>query len=111
MEGERSDNVDAPSPSLVGQRVGAYDLVQEVGRGGMATVYVANDARHNRRVALKVLDQRIASALGHDRFLREIPHCSEPNAPEHRSNARLGAGGRATVLRHASGSRRSFARA
>lgn len=72
MEGERSDNVDASTPSLVGQRVGVYDLVQEVGRGGMATVYVANDARHNRRVALKVLDQRISAALGHDRFLREI---------------------------------------
>jgi len=72
MEGERWDNVDAPSPSLVGQRVGVYDVVQEIGRGGMATVYVAHDGRHNRSVALKVLDQRISSALGPDRFLREI---------------------------------------
>jgi serine/threonine-protein kinase len=58
--------------SLVGQRVGVYDIVQEVGHGGMATVYVADDKRHGRRIALKVLDQRLAASLGTERFLREI---------------------------------------
>lgn len=63
---------EAARPSLAGQRLGAYEIVQEIGHGGMATVYAATDARHNRRVALKVLDQHISSSLGPDRFLREI---------------------------------------
>src|SRR5437016_11995230 len=45
---------------------------RELGRGGMATVYLARDVRHERRVALKVLRPEIAAALGPERFLREI---------------------------------------
>src|SRR5438132_669445 len=49
-----------------------YDLDREVGRGGMATVYLAQDVRHHRSVAVKVLHPELALSLGSDRFLREI---------------------------------------
>ena len=49
-----------------------YRVEREVGRGAMATVYVAQDLKHDRRVAMKVLHPSLAAALGHERFLREI---------------------------------------
>src|SRR5713226_10431079 len=49
-----------------------YRIDQEVGRGGMATVYLARDLKHDRRVALKVLHPELAAALGQERFHREI---------------------------------------
>jgi serine/threonine-protein kinase len=51
---------------------GRYTIERELGRGGMATVYLANDLRHERPVALKVLHLELAASLGSDRFLREI---------------------------------------
>src|SRR5688572_15845923 len=51
---------------------GRYVLEEEVGRGGMATVYRARDVRHNRKVAVKVLRYDIGAALGPERFLSEI---------------------------------------
>jgi serine/threonine protein kinase/tetratricopeptide (TPR) repeat protein len=49
-----------------------YRIERELGVGGMATVYVAEDVRHRRRVAVKVLKPELAAALGAERFLREI---------------------------------------
>jgi TolB-like protein/Tfp pilus assembly protein PilF len=49
-----------------------YRIDREVGRGGMATVYLAQDLRHHRPVALKVLHPDLAMSLGPERFLREI---------------------------------------
>lgn len=49
-----------------------YRIDQVVGTGGMATVYAAEDLRHGRRVAIKVLDPELGAALGAERFLREI---------------------------------------
>jgi len=49
-----------------------YAIERELGRGGMATVYLAQDLKHHRRIALKVLRPELTMALGPDRFLREI---------------------------------------
>ncbi len=49
-----------------------YTVEGELGRGGMATVYVARDTKHGRRVALKVLRSELATSLGAERFRREI---------------------------------------
>jgi eukaryotic-like serine/threonine-protein kinase len=50
----------------------AYTIEREIGRGGMATVFLAHDRKHDRPVALKVLDQQLAASLGPARFRREI---------------------------------------
>ena len=53
--------------------LGATYLVErELGRGGMATVYLARDVKHQRHIALKVLDPELAASLGTERFLAEI---------------------------------------
>ena len=49
-----------------------YELLRELGRGGMATVYVARDRKHGREVALKVMDPTLAKGVGAARFLREV---------------------------------------
>ena len=49
-----------------------YRIESEIGAGGMATVYLAQDLRHHRRVAVKVLRQELAATLGPERFLNEI---------------------------------------
>ncbi|HUG26803.1 MAG TPA: protein kinase, partial [Gemmatimonadales bacterium] len=49
-----------------------YRLEREIGQGGMATVYLAEDLKHKRQVAIKVLRPELAAAIGAARFLREI---------------------------------------
>src|ERR1051326_5928710 len=49
-----------------------YAIDREIGRGGMATVYLARDQRHDRDVAIKVLHPDLGAALGAERFLTEI---------------------------------------
>jgi serine/threonine-protein kinase len=51
---------------------GRYRIERELGAGGMATVYIAEDLRHHRQVAVKVLRPDLAASLGAERFLREI---------------------------------------
>ncbi len=55
---------------------GRYRVERELGRGGMARVYLARDLRHERNVAIKVLHPELAQLLGADRFLREIRLCA-----------------------------------
>src|SRR5688500_20343046 len=51
---------------------GRYLLEREIGAGGMATVYLARDLKHNRKGALKVLRPELGAVLGPERFLSEI---------------------------------------
>ena len=57
---------------LASALVERYDLVREIGRGGMASVYLAADRKHHRHVAIKVLRPELAATVGADRFVREI---------------------------------------
>ena len=59
----------------------AYIIDRELGRGGMATVYLAQDCKHDRVVALKVLHPDLAATLGPERFLREIKLAARLNHP------------------------------
>ena len=61
-----------PRAALVAALAERYAVERELGRGGMATVYLAQDLRHDRPVALKVLHPELAMALGAERFQREI---------------------------------------
>src|SRR5215218_9349648 len=59
-----------------------YRIEREIARGGMATVYLARDLRHDRDVALKVMHREVALALGAERFPREVKltaRLSHPN--------------------------------
>ncbi len=58
-----------------------YTLERELGRGGMATVYLAHDLKHDRPVALKVMHSHLADTLGPTRFLREIRLCARLQHP------------------------------
>ena len=56
-------------PAILG---GHYETSRELGRGGMACVYLARDTKHGRDVAMKMIRSELAASLGHERFLREI---------------------------------------
>jgi TolB-like protein len=58
-----------------------YTIERELGSGGMATVYLARDLKHERQVAVKVLRPELAAALGSERFLREIKIAANLNHP------------------------------
>jgi serine/threonine-protein kinase len=60
---------------------GSYAIERQVGAGGMATVYLAEDLKHKRQVAVKVLRPDLAAALGADRFLREISIAAQLQHP------------------------------
>jgi len=62
---------ECQTPSA-GEWIGSYLIEGKLGQGGMATVYLAHDPRHGRRVALKVLRAEISSAAAGERFAREI---------------------------------------
>ena len=71
-----------PLDSLRAALEGRYAVERLIGQGGMATVYLARDCRHDRPVAIKVLRPELAASLGADRFLREIrvaAHLQHPN--------------------------------
>jgi len=64
--------MDAPLTRLNAALAGRYTVTRIIGRGGMATVYAARDLRHDRDVAIKVLESSLAESLGAERFLHEI---------------------------------------
>ena len=70
--GHESGHPDVGGLLIAGDRVGPYAVVRQVGRGGMATVWLAYDAKHDRHVAVKVLRPDLALTIGPARFEREI---------------------------------------
>jgi serine/threonine-protein kinase len=72
-EASVESNGHAAGPSALTEALGAsYALERELGRGGMATIYLARDLRHRRAVAVKVLHAELSALLGAERFLKEI---------------------------------------
>jgi eukaryotic-like serine/threonine-protein kinase len=74
--------VTDPLDSLRAALEGRYAVERMIGEGGMATVYLAQDTRHDRPVAIKVLRPELAASIGAERFLREIKvaaHLQHPN--------------------------------
>ncbi|HET7241381.1 MAG TPA: serine/threonine-protein kinase, partial [Gemmatimonadales bacterium] len=59
-------------PTLTTALADRYHIERELGQGGMATVYLAEDLKHRRHVAIKVLRPELAAVIGAERFLREI---------------------------------------
>src|SRR5256884_7114209 len=70
-----------PRERLNAALAGRYAIERELGSGGMATVYVADDLKYHRTVAVKVLRPELASVLGPDRFLREVEIAAKLNHP------------------------------
>jgi serine/threonine-protein kinase len=66
------DRVPEPNQRLTTALADRYRVERELGQGGMATVYLAQDLKHDRKVALKVLKPELAAVLGADRFVVEI---------------------------------------
>ncbi|MEQ1693098.1 MAG: serine/threonine-protein kinase [Gemmatimonas sp.] len=65
--------MNTPNPqALAAALADRYRLEREIGQGGMATVYLAHDLRHDRQVAIKVVHPDLAATLGPERFLAEI---------------------------------------
>ncbi len=64
-----ADEPEQALPKVLGDR---YRIEREIGRGGMARVFLALDTKHNRNVAVKVIRPELAASLGRERFLREI---------------------------------------
>jgi len=64
--------MDAPFDRLKDALADRYTLERALGAGGMATVYLARDMRHNRKVAIKVMHPELAALIGAERFLKEI---------------------------------------
>jgi serine/threonine-protein kinase len=61
-----------PPERFVAALLDRYRIERELGQGGMATVFLAADLRHDRKVAIKVLKPELAAVLGYDRFVVEI---------------------------------------
>src|SRR3954453_21534005 len=80
-QGHLSAMLDVPG-DLKSSLADRYRIEREIGAGGMATVYLARDVKHDRMVALQILDPELAAVMGVERFLAEIrvtAHLQHPN--------------------------------
>jgi eukaryotic-like serine/threonine-protein kinase len=73
--------MDTLQQQLESGLAGRYHLERELGQGGMAVVFLAQDLRHDRKVALKVLRPDLSASIGAERFLREIKLAAGLNHP------------------------------
>ena len=64
--------MSAAADRLASALADRYRIERELGAGGMATVYLAADLKHDRKVAIKVLKPELAAVLGAERFVQEI---------------------------------------
>ena len=80
---------------------GRYAIERELGEGGMATVYLAEDLKHHRKVALKVLKPELAAVVGAERFLAEITTTANLTHPHNSAAPRFARSGRLPFLRYA----------
>ncbi len=78
---ERTTSVPATLHGLQAALKDRYDLQRELGRGGMATVYLARDLKHRRSVAIKILHPYLAASVGLERFQREVEIAARLNHP------------------------------
>ena len=91
------------SPALADR----YRIERELGAGGMATVYLAHDLKHDRQVAIKVLRPELAAVIGAERFLAEIRTTANLQHPHILPLFDSGDRRRLPLLRHAATSRAS----
>ncbi|HUF36809.1 MAG TPA: protein kinase [Gemmatimonadales bacterium] len=77
----RRSDLTEPLERLETALADRYTIERELGRGGMATVYLAHDLKHDRPVALKVMRPELAASLGPARFLREVRLCARLQHP------------------------------
>ena len=75
------ESTDLVAKSLTSALAGRYAIERQLGRGGMATVYLARDLKHGRDVAIKVMNSEIGQTLGAERFLREIQLAAKLSHP------------------------------
>ena len=73
--------IETPADRLAAALSDRYRIERELGAGGMATVYLAEDLKHQRQVAIKVLKPELAAVLGADRFIQEITTTAQLQHP------------------------------
>ena len=89
-----AESGDAYGRSLIGHRIGRFEVLSRIASGGMGTVYEAQQEHPNRRVALKVMRQGLASPSARQRFGLRGTDPLAPASPGHRSGVRSQRDGR-----------------
>src|ERR1700674_208142 len=79
--GHLADTMTEPITTFGGALAGRYNIEREIGGGGNATVWLAEDVRHSRQVVIKLLKPELAAMLGTERFLLEIEIAARLNHP------------------------------
>ncbi|MEJ7708657.1 MAG: hypothetical protein WKF84_02090 [Pyrinomonadaceae bacterium] len=89
-EQQELDVAQQAASSLAGQRVGPYQIMQEIGRGGMGTVYAAvrADDQYRQRVAIKLIKRGMDTDVDPPPLRDGATDSRQPRAPEHRATAR-----------------------
>ncbi len=90
-----------PPPGLAAALSDRYRIERELGQGGMATVYLAHDLKHDRQVAIKVLRPELAAVIGAERFVHEITTTADLQHPNILPLFDSGQRRRLPLLRHA----------